>query len=81
MVFHAQDVRQSGIRLVSGAGDRHRFVMRVIEPLWTTKPETATRLRGRIESFWIGRVYMDIGTGENPARWKGHLDHLASGAE
>lgn len=52
------------------------LVMGVLEPIWTAKPETASRLRGRIESIldWAKvRGYRD---GENPARWKGHLDHL-----
>ncbi len=51
-------------------------VLKAIEPIWTEKPETATRVRGRIESIldWARvRGYRD---GENPARWKGHLDHL-----
>jgi integrase len=45
-------------------------------PLWATRPETAGRLRGRIESVldWARvRGYRD---GENPARWRGHLDKL-----
>ena len=50
--------------------------MRVIEPLWTTKPETAGRLRGRIESILDWSRVRGYRTGENPARWKGHLDHL-----
>jgi integrase len=52
------------------------LVMRVIEPLWTIKSETASRVRGRIEAVldWAKvRGYRD---GENPARLKGHLDHL-----
>jgi integrase len=52
------------------------LVMKVIEPIWTKIPETATRLRGRVESIldWARvRGYRD---GENPARWRGHLDHL-----
>jgi integrase len=52
------------------------LVMKAIEPLWTTKPETAGRVRGRIERIldWAKvRGYRD---GENPARWRGHLDHL-----
>jgi integrase len=52
------------------------LVMRVIEKLWTTKSETASRVRGRIEAIldWAKvRGYRD---GENPARLKGHLDHL-----
>ena len=50
--------------------------MRVIEPLWTTKPETAGRLRGRIEAILDWSRVRGYRTGENPARWKGHLDHL-----
>ena len=52
------------------------LIMKMVEPIWTTKPETAARLRGRIESVldWARvRQYRD---GENPARWRGHLDHL-----
>jgi integrase len=50
--------------------------MKAIEPLWTTKPETASRVRGRIEKIldWAKvRGYRD---GDNPARWRGHLDNL-----
>lgn len=49
-------------------------VLKVLEPIWTTKTETASRLRGRIESVldWAkGRGYR---TGDNPAAWKGNLD-------
>jgi integrase len=49
------------------------LVVKVLEPIWTAKPETASRLRGRIESvldFARVRGHRD---GENPARWKGHL--------
>ena len=52
------------------------LVMRAIEPIWTTKSETASRVRGRIETVldWAkARGYRD---GENPARWKGHLENL-----
>jgi integrase len=52
------------------------LVLKVLEPIWTTKPETASRLRGRLESildFAKARGYRD---GENPARWRGHLDKL-----
>jgi integrase len=52
------------------------LVMRVIEPLWVKKPETAGRLRGRIESILDWARVRGYRTGENPARWKGHLDHL-----
>jgi integrase len=52
------------------------FVMRAIEPIWTTKPETASRLRGRIESVLDWARVRGYREGENPARWRGHLDQL-----
>ena len=52
------------------------LVMRVLEPIWTTKPETASRLRGRIETILNWARVRGYREGENPARWKGHLDHL-----
>ena len=49
-------------------------VLKVLKPLWTAKPETASRLRGRIERvFDFARARGQI-AGENPARWRGHLD-------
>lgn len=51
-------------------------VLQVLEPLWTTKTETASRVRGRLEVVldWCkARGYRE---GENPARWKGNLDRL-----
>src|SRR5262245_21009799 len=52
------------------------LVMKAIEPLWTTKPETASRVRGRIERRLDWAKVRGFRTGENPARWRGHLDHL-----
>jgi integrase len=52
------------------------LVMRVLEPIWTTKSETANKLRGRIERILSWAATMGYRSGENPARWKGHLDHL-----
>jgi integrase len=52
------------------------LVMKVLEPIWKTKTETATRVRGRIESVLDWATVSGYRTGENPARWKGHLDHL-----
>jgi integrase len=52
------------------------LVMKAIEPIWTTKPETASRIRGRIESVLDWATVRKFRKGENPARWKGHLDHL-----
>lgn len=52
------------------------LVLKVLEPIWTAKPETASRLRGRIESVLDWSKVRGYRDGENPARWKGHLDHL-----
>ena len=52
------------------------LVMKVLEPIWSTKPETASRLRGRIERILDWAKTRGFRTGENPARWRGHLDHL-----
>jgi integrase len=50
--------------------------MRVLEPIWLTKTETAKRLRGRIENVLDWARVRGYRTGENPARWRGHLDML-----
>jgi integrase len=52
------------------------LVLKVLEPIWTTKPETASRLRGRIELVLDWAKVRGYRTGENPARWRGHLDKL-----
>ena len=52
------------------------LVMQVLEPIWPTKTETASRLRGRIEAILDWATVRKYREGENPARWKGHLDTL-----
>ena len=52
------------------------LVLKVLEPIWTTKPETAGRVRGRIESILDWAKVRGYRVGENPARWRGHLDKL-----
>jgi integrase len=52
------------------------LVMRVIEPIWTTKTETAGRVRGRIENILDWARVRKYREGENPARWRGHLETL-----
>ena len=52
------------------------LVMRCIEPIWTTKTETASRLRGRIEAVLDWAAVRGYRKGDNPARWRGHLDKL-----
>jgi integrase len=52
------------------------LVLKVLEPIWTTKTETAGRLRGRIETVLDWAKVRGHRKGENPARWRGHLDKL-----
>jgi integrase len=51
-------------------------VLSVLKPLWNDKAETATRLRGRIERVLDAAKAQGLRGGENPARWRGHLDQL-----
>jgi integrase len=51
-------------------------VLAVLKPIWTTKSETASRLRGRIERVLDAAKAKGHRSGENPARWRGHLDSL-----
>lgn len=52
------------------------LVLSVIEPIWSTKTETASRVRGRIESILSWAKARGYRQGENPATWRGHLDQL-----
>ena len=63
--FHVQDINDS-------------HVLAILEPIWIVKTETAVRVRGRIESILDWAKAMKYRTGENPARWRGHLDKLLS---
>jgi integrase len=51
-------------------------VLAVLKPIWMTKAETASRVRGRIEKVLDAAKAKGLRDGENPARWRGHLDHL-----
>lgn len=51
-------------------------VLQVLEPIWKEKPETASRIRGRIETILDSAKARGYRTGENPARWRGHLAHF-----
>ena len=52
------------------------LIVKCLSPIWQTKTETASRLRGRIESVLGWATTSGYRTGENPARWKGHLENL-----
>lgn len=50
-------------------------VLAALRPIWREKPETASRLRGRIERVLDAAKVEGHREGENPARWRGHLEH------
>lgn len=52
------------------------LVLRILQPIWTNKTETATRLRGRLERVLDWAKVQGYRTGDNPAAWRGHLDKL-----
>jgi integrase len=66
--LHVADVKQT-------------HVLQILEPIWASKTETATRLRGRIENVLDWARARGYRTDENPARWRGHLDKLLSAPE
>lgn len=53
-----------------------QLVLSALSKIWADKTETATRVRGRIERIWDWAKVSGYVTGENPARWRGHLDKL-----
>jgi len=63
-------------------GDMHvadveqAHILRILEPIWTTKTETASRVRGRIETVLDWAAARGHRSGINPAQWKGRLDKL-----
>jgi integrase len=52
------------------------LVMQVLEPIWQAKPETASRVRGRVETVLDWASARGYRNGDNPARWRGHLQRL-----
>jgi integrase len=54
------------------------LVLRVLQPIWNSKRETASRVRGRIESILSWATVFKNRSGENPARWRGNLKHVLS---
>ncbi len=53
-----------------------KHILEILRPIWTDKTETATRLRGRIENVLDYATASGYRQGDNPARWRGHLDKL-----
>src|SRR5262252_1858660 len=62
-------------KLLVGAIDTD-LVMKILTPIWADKNETASRVRGRIEKILDWAKVNKHRSGDNPARWLGHLDHL-----
>ena len=52
------------------------LILKVLEPIWVSKAETASRIRQRIETIWDYAKARSYVTGENPARLRGHLDKI-----
>ena len=64
---------------VADIGTEH--VMAALDPIWKTKPETASRLRGRIERVLDSCRARGLRQGENPARWRGHVGEMLPAAK
>ena len=63
-----------GALLISDIETHH--LVKLLNPIWTTKTETAMKLRQRIEAIIDSATVEDLYTSANPARWRGHLSHL-----
>ena len=68
---HAANLRPKPVGSITTAD-----VLAVLKPIWLTKTETASRLRGRIEAVLDAAKARGLRTGENAAAWRGNLDHL-----
>jgi hypothetical protein len=71
MGVDAGEARLADHRALPVAAIDTALVLRVLEPIWTKTPETAKRVRGRIESVLDWATAQDLRHGENPARWRG----------
>ena len=78
---HRQQWRTSLMKYAAGLQEKPvsevstSDVLAVLRPIWREKPETASRLRGRIEHILDAAKVEGRRQGENPARWRGHLEH------
>lgn len=68
---HAAEIQPVPVQEIDTA-----LVLRALEPIWTDKTETATRIRQRIEAVLDWATARGYRKGENPARWRGHLENL-----
>jgi integrase len=68
---YTEEIRSMPVNMIDTAE-----VLRVLKPIWQKRPETASRLRGRIERVLDAAQARGFRKRENPARWRGHLDTL-----
>jgi hypothetical protein len=68
---YAQPIRERFVDDIST-----QDVLEILRPIWLSKAETASRVRARIEKSLDAAKAQGFRTGDNPARWRGHLDHL-----
>lgn len=73
---HTLEVYAAALRPIQIDSVTTEDVLGILQALWQTKQETASRLRGRIERVLDAAKAKGLRTGENPARWRGHLDAL-----
>lgn len=74
--FEGKDSATAAINDLPVAGIDTALVLTVLRPIWKTKPETASRVRGRIERVLAWATVSEYRRGENPARWRGHLGEM-----
>lgn len=74
----ARNLRASVIGALPVASIDTGLVKQVLDPIWNEKPETASRVRSRIENILDWATSSGHRSGDNPARWRGHLKNLLS---
>lgn len=74
-------VYAAGIRKKAVEALTTEDILNLLRPIWYSKPETASRVRGRIERILDAAKVKGWRSGENPARWRGHLDQLLPAAK
>lgn len=72
----ALEIHAAGLRPLRVDAVTAEDVRRVLEPIWLTKPDAASKVRSYIEAVLDAAKARGHRSGENPARWRGHLDHL-----
>jgi integrase len=74
--FIGDDAATSAINKLPVGSIDTALVLQVLRPIWKEKPETASRVRGRMERVLAFATVSEYRTGDNPARWRGHLKEM-----